>query len=330
MNMIEGYNWMVYIQCLTFNHYDYICKAIDGFTIQETNFPYVAVVIDDSSTDGEQGLIQQYLSEHFKEPFRIKETEYANIICANHKTNPNCSIVAFLLKYNHYSIKKDKLHYLDEWRNNSKYIAFCEGDDYWTSPNKLQMQVDFLEENPNYSATAHQSKLIGDRAGLFCENVPDPVSMNDVVSNSRLFHTASLVFRSKGFLELPPLNKPYVSGDKLAVFKLSYLGPIKFFKEVMCVYRKHESGMSNTIKYQDLITDINIVDYMKEIDSDFPANRCLSFLYGTICLTAKDASRTQVFKCLLLSFVLSFSFFPNNIIQYGRKLINYIKASYIK
>lgn len=325
MNHKKEYNWKVCVQCLTYNHSQFIKSALDGFAMQKTLFPFVTVIVDDASIDGEPDIIRDYLYENFDEPYRNEETEYAQIICAKHKTNSTCEFVAILLKYNHYVLRKSKLQYIEEWRNSADYIALCEGDDFWTNPNKLQIQVDFLETHTNYSAAAHQSELIGARTGVFCDNVPETIFMNDVLSNSRFFHTASIVYRAKRLLELPPIKKPIVSGDKLLILKLSYLGPIKFFNNIMCVYRKHESGMSNTIKYNDLIQDVNIVDYMKSIYPKFPSSRYLSFLYGTICLTAKDASTIQKIKCLFLSFILSFSFFPHNITHYGRKLLNLIK-----
>lgn len=139
---------MVCTRCFTFNHAPYIVDAMNGFAMQETTFPVVTVIVDDASTDGEQDVIRKYLDEHFQEPYRTEETDYAHIVCANHRTNPNCQFVVLFLKYNHYSIKKSKQPYIQEWTN-TKYIAICEGDDYWTDPKKLQMQVEFLENNSN-------------------------------------------------------------------------------------------------------------------------------------------------------------------------------------
>ncbi len=141
------------IRCYTYNQSQYITDALNGFTMQQTTFPYIAMVVDDASTDGEQEVIAAYIEEHFdtqnSDIAYKKETDYAHITYAQHKTNKNCYIVVLYLKENHYQ-KKPKLPYLSQWRNNTKYEALCEGDDYWIDPLKLQKQVDFLENNPEY------------------------------------------------------------------------------------------------------------------------------------------------------------------------------------
>jgi glycosyltransferase involved in cell wall biosynthesis len=123
--------------------------------MQRTNFPFVVLVVDDASTDGEQEVIRKFMAEEFDlsdtSVAYEKETEYAFIQYAQHKTNKNCFMVVMFLKENHYSQKKKKFPYLTEWRDRVKYEAICEGDDYWIDPLKLQKQVDFLEENPDYS-----------------------------------------------------------------------------------------------------------------------------------------------------------------------------------
>lgn len=144
---------MVRVSCLTYNHVNYIKDAMNGFTMQETNFPYVCTIIDDASTDGEQEVINNYLQEHFdmedKSVVRNEETDDYVLTFAQHKTNRNCYFAVLYLKYNHYSIKKPKDQYIKEWLN-VKCIAFCEGDDYWTDPQKLQKQVAFLESHSDY------------------------------------------------------------------------------------------------------------------------------------------------------------------------------------
>lgn len=325
MNENKKYDWMVYVQCMTFDHASFIKDAMDGFAMQETTFPVVSVIVDDASTDGEQEVIRQYLLDNFKQPYRSEETEYAQIVCAKHRINPNCVFVVLFLKYNHYKIKKSKLPYLQEWHDNAKYFALCEGDDYWTDSHKLQMQVDFLESHSDYSATVHQCKLIGAREGLFYENVPETVKMSDIISNARLFHTASVVYRAGEYLELPPMKMPHVSGDKLTFLKLSFLGMIKYFDNCMGVYRIHSEGVHSTVSLENLKNDRNIMIYMKSIDPKFPKYRFLSFLYGTFALYPQDVSLIKKIYYLFISFVLSFSYYPNNIRDLSKKIQRYRK-----
>ena len=117
--MEKQYKYMVCTSCMTYNHAPYITDAMNGFTMQETSFPVVYLITDDASTDGEPEVIRQYLSEHFQEPYRQEESENYYLLCAIHKTNPNCNFVVFLLKYNHRSIRKSKLAYQSEWRDRS-------------------------------------------------------------------------------------------------------------------------------------------------------------------------------------------------------------------
>lgn len=152
---MEFPKFKVCCRCFTFNQAKYITDAMNGFTMQQTSFPFICTIVDDASTDGEQEVIRKYVEENFDfseaSAAYSKETDYAFITYAQHKTNKNCYFAVLYLKENHYSQKKDKSPYLIEWRDGVEYMAFCEGDDYWIVPDKLQVQYDILENNPNYS-----------------------------------------------------------------------------------------------------------------------------------------------------------------------------------
>ena len=139
-------------RCFTFNQAKYITDAMNGFTMQQTSFPFVCTIVDDASIDGEQEVICKYVEDNFdfsegSVAFH-KDTDYAHITYAQHKTNKNCYFAVLYLKENHYSQHKPKLGYLSEWRDMCEYEAICEGDDYWTSPKKIQKQVSILDDNP--------------------------------------------------------------------------------------------------------------------------------------------------------------------------------------
>ena len=120
---------------------------MDGFCMQQTNFPFVCLIMDDASTDGEPEVITQYLNDHFDTEW-TKETDDYHLTVARHQENRNCYFAVYLLKYNHYTIKKRKLKYFREVADEIDYVAFCEGDDYWTDEHKLQKQADALDANP--------------------------------------------------------------------------------------------------------------------------------------------------------------------------------------
>lgn len=151
--------YKVCVRCATFNHAPYITATLDGFCRQQTNFPFLCVIVDDNSKDGEQEVIKQYLSNHFTAE-SIKETDDYHLTLARHKDNKNCYFAVFLLKYNHYSIKKPIRTHYQELVSGVNYLAFCEGDDYWTDEHKLQKQADALDANPQATLVYTNFRII--------------------------------------------------------------------------------------------------------------------------------------------------------------------------
>lgn len=120
---------IVAIKCLVYNHEPYLRDCLEGFVMQQTNFPFVAIVHDDASMDGSAAIIREY------------EEKYPNIIKPIYETE------------NQYSKHDGSVGRIIDAAidaTGAKYVAMCEGDDYWTDPLKLQKQVDFLEANPEY------------------------------------------------------------------------------------------------------------------------------------------------------------------------------------
>lgn len=152
----------VCVRCFTFNQSKYIIDAMNGFTMQQTDFPFVCCIVDDASTDNEQEVIRKYMEENLdfsEEGIAYHEvTDYAHITYAQHKSNKNCYFAVLYLKENHYSQRKDKMQYLAEWRALCEYEALCEGDDYWIASDKLQKQVMFLDNSPQYAMCYSSAK----------------------------------------------------------------------------------------------------------------------------------------------------------------------------
>lgn len=121
VNGIDCRPLMVTIRCITYNHEPYIRKCLEGFVMQKTNFRFEAIVHDDASTDGTAAIIREFAEKHPDIIKPIYETE------------------------NQYSKKDGSLRRIMEKHTHGKYVAFCEGDDYWIDPMKLQKQVDYLE-----------------------------------------------------------------------------------------------------------------------------------------------------------------------------------------
>lgn len=117
---------VVSIACMSFNHRNFIKDTLDGFLIQKTTFPFEVIIHDDASTDGTTEIIKKY------------EEKYPHIIKPIYQTE------------NQYSKRVDIAKTFLFPKLNGKYLAICEGDDYWIDPLKLQKQVDFLEKNKDY------------------------------------------------------------------------------------------------------------------------------------------------------------------------------------
>ena len=101
-------NWRVCVSCFTYNQSPYILECLNGFTQQETTFPFVCTIVDDASTDGEQDVIKKYLEDNFNlddhSVVRHEETDDYVLTFAQHKSNAYCYFAVLFLKYNHYSI----------------------------------------------------------------------------------------------------------------------------------------------------------------------------------------------------------------------------------
>lgn len=211
----------VCIQCMTYNHKPYIRQALEGFVMQKTTFPYVAVVVDDFSNDGTADIVWEF-AEKF--PDIIKG------IC---------------LTENYFSQGKLKRPLMEPWISQARYIALCEGDDCWTDPYKLQKQVDYLETHDDCVLCCHNAwQDFGTSRRFF---VNGDVREHDI-SLKELLHkwripTASVVFRNSA-LEKVPFNKRYLNGDYSLEIRLKSQGELHYLPDVMSVYNMHSDSLS--------------------------------------------------------------------------------------
>lgn len=141
--------YKVLVRCFTYNQSKFIVDTLEGFAKQQTKYPFVCLVIDDASTDGEQDVIQSWLhGECDLECSECFENEEVLCITAPHKKNNNCFMSVYLLKKNLYGSPR-KIELVQPWRKACLYEAICEGDDYWLDETKLQKQSDILDMYSN-------------------------------------------------------------------------------------------------------------------------------------------------------------------------------------
>lgn len=243
---MEYPKFKVCVRCFTFNQSKYIEDAMNGFTIQQTDFPFVCCIIDDASTDGEQNVIKKYMDIHFDYSTDSvsfeDETDYAYIHYAQHKENKNCYFAVLFLKENLYSKNESykAIEYIKEWQEHCNYVALCEGDDYWICADKIQKQTGILDSNQTVDMCA---------CGTICKyngvqkSRIAPVSMDCILTLEETINgggaylgTNSLMYRR----ELDKIHKPFKSFmdyDYTKQILGAFRGGIYYIAQDMAVYR---------------------------------------------------------------------------------------------
>lgn len=225
--MNESNNPLVVVWCITYNQIDFIRDALNGFLIQKTNFPIEVVVHDDASTDGTTKVVQEYAKKYPELFTPMIETEN------QWKKGGLKRIIAIMNKYH----------------RRGRYIAFCEGDDYWTDENKLQCQVDFLESHQEYSMCFHSSKKkyeCNAKAWINCENIEDrDYAPTDIFINWTV-PTASIVCRSKAMDFYANLKNPQKiqNYDIFVILSCAMTGKLRGMHQQMAVYRIQGEGLT--------------------------------------------------------------------------------------
>ena len=272
--MNNSIEYKVFIKCTTFNHAPYIKDAMNGFCMQQTTFPYVAVIIDDASTDGEVEVIQHYLQEHFdlESPNALREeTDDYRLTFARHKTNQKCFFAVYLLKYNFYSIKKSKESMFGRWGSKAPYVSICEGDDYWTCSEKLQMQVDFLDSHPDYSMCFHDVDIKAE-PGREWYDVFGKLEERDYTGLENMITwsvpTCSIVCQRE-VIKKRPTNNRFTMGDNVLILTCGKYGKIRCIPKKMGVYRLSPTswigGQSNKVqRYKYISHYLGLIEEFEE------------------------------------------------------------------
>ena len=219
--MEEKITCKVSVLCATYNHEEYLRQTLDSFVNQKTDFPFEVLVNDDASTDGTAEILREYAARYpdVIRPFYQTENLYSRRI--------NLYDVVFFPACR------------------GEYIAVCEGDDYWNDPEKLQLQVDWLDAHPEYSACVHNS--IGrftdqpDKV-LFAQDGDRDIPFEQVVQGmSHAYHTSSILARREFILNPPDYRDvAYHQGyftDYAVGVRLGLAGKVRFLDRCMSVYR---------------------------------------------------------------------------------------------
>ncbi|MDR3054342.1 MAG: glycosyltransferase [Zoogloeaceae bacterium] len=213
----------------TYNHAPFIEQAMESCLSQETSFPFELIICDDCSTDGTQEIIKKWAKKH------------KNIVVSQQPVNTTGA--------------KNFMEGFQKIR--SKYLAFCEGDDFWTVPHKLEKQVRFLEENPDFSVCCHKVELLfedrpGDEKKQYIyknivsddERIRQGIFYADEAIANYYFQTASTVYRWRFRDGLPHWFRYNMTVDHFILMLHAVEGKIKYFDEAMSVWRRNSTGYS--------------------------------------------------------------------------------------
>lgn len=213
----------VSICCITYNQEKYIAQCLDGFLMQKTTFPFEIVISNDCSTDNTYEIINKYKEKYsylFKD---VSPSKNLGSINNFYYTLSECT---------------------------GKYIAFCEGDDYWIDENKLQMQVDFLENNSEYgmcyTKTKKWNELKQCYSGLFGSGEPE---FEKLMLEGNRIPTLTVCLKSelmsRYLKDIEPKKKGWLMGDIPMWLYFAYNSKIKFLDEITAVYRVLEKSASH-------------------------------------------------------------------------------------
>lgn len=241
---------LVSILTVTYNHSKYIGNAIDSFLMQKTDFDIEIIIADDCSTDNNQEIIREYYKKHPK---------LLNPILRNVNLGPRQNFIDAFSKCT------------------GKYIALCEGDDYWTDPEKLKKQVDFLEANEEYGICFHRVKIFLENEKKLVDDfitreVQSTSDINELVRDN-FIHTPSVVLRNN--FDLPDWHSKSPLGDWALYIIAIKESKIMKLDSVMAVYRVSEKGiwsglskiqkMENTYKSFKLVHENIKLNYSERI-----------------------------------------------------------------
>ena len=209
--------------CPTYNQEKFIAQTIESFLSQKTDYKFEIVIHDDCSSDNTRDIISQY-----------------------YKKYPNIIKVIFQDE-NQFSKGKQIISLVTPFAK-GKYIALCEGDDYWTDDTKIQKQVSFLETNPDYVMSYHNASVVDSSGNIIKPyKIPEEkrrdITQQELAKGKLLPLTLSWMYRNNNYGDLPELDK-VLNGDVFFCSMLGLHGKAKYHNDISpAIYRVHNGGI---------------------------------------------------------------------------------------
>ena len=268
---------MISICMITYNHEKYLKQAINGVLMQKTDFEFELVIANDNSPDNTDKIIREYI-----------------------QANPNGNKIKYLHNKVNIGMMPNFVNALENC--SGKYIAMCEGDDYWKDEFKLQKQVDFLEQNKEYVICFHKVNV--EKDGIIEEDsitleVPKKTTIYDLAKGNYI-HTCSAVFRNNLFEKFPDYFYKSPIGDYFLHMLNSRYGDIYCINDKMAVYRVHDTSYWSSKQQEDRIKIW--VDFIENIKPNFSLKIRKILKKQITHLQPKKLSATKKIKLIIRSF----------------------------
>ncbi|ANU10177.1 glycosyl transferase family 2 [Planococcus antarcticus DSM 14505] len=264
---------MVSIECTSYNHENFIAEALDSMLMQRTNFTYEILIHDDASTDRTAKIIKSY------------EQKYPDIIKPIYQTENQYSKGVLVEEFN---LERAK----------GKYLAVCEGDDYWTDPDKLQKQVDYMETHPQCSMCVHAAERVS-AVTKKPVSVMRPSHKNKIFSveeviegGGDLFATNSILYSREKISEMPDFYLNATVGDYPLVIWGALNGTLCYIDQNMSAYRVDVKGSWTSVQVSDVAKKQKHLQEVAEMLDEI--NAFTNYKYNCVISRTKNRDRFYI------------------------------------
>lgn len=282
---MEQKNVIVSVCMITYNHENFISEAIEGILLQKTTFPIELIIGEDCSTDDTRKIVIEYVKKYPE-------------------------IIRPILPENNLGISKNFLETMQA--ATGKYIALCEGDDYWTDPYKLQKQVDFLEANKEYSMCGHRFQYFYQETSEFKDDYFKKMfsgNQKQITLTLEDFYWVTLpqiltLMIRKDALDINHLLKFKNTIDVVLYYCLFIKGNAGILNFVGGVYRKHNNGVYSKLnKYDELKRDILIFKDLYQVEKSKELKDMYLYKLNAYIYQSIKFKKSIKFKTLFINIV---------------------------